>query len=447
MIHVDSRFPQMADALNPELMAPLLNRSFKQPATNRIHCRIGEKRYKPGKSLLISYRVDTQENVIHSPYLVTGRLCESGEAHLEFDRECAKRPELAFGGLSFLEEPAMVLWRFPYDRKLLNLPKLLNTELLAAQLKPKLIALGVNPEHPILRITPEVLHYLAERSCMIRYRIEFQHPTGKALLYAKNYADEAGAGVFEVMRQLDGQFTDGARALAYDKETHTLWQSHVSGSALGWSNLVSCSGEEIAQQIGRCVARFHACQITASEIFSQTDVYQGLQETIALAERTYNALKPAIHQAVNALLMCSQHNADSSMTPIHHDLKLNNFLLNGVSVALIDMDCVCVGDPMTDLASLIANFYLNGLREGETAERIHPLVNILVNSYRQYSAYPLALQQLRWQVGAALIHEVTRRSLRQLDSQRIQHIQDYLVLSQTFATLSLISEHERHDLI
>lgn len=445
MTQADPCFPQMSDALNPELMAPLLRQILNLSASVPQSWSIGEKRYRPSKSLLINYQLNTQENGSHSTRHVTGRLCTPGEAHIEFERELAKRPELIAGALTYLVEPAMVLWVFPYDRNLKHLPPLLAAESLQTQLPTKLVALDI-VDHQILSVHSEVLHYLAERSCMIRYRIEYEQvltsSKGTIRIYAKNYADHAGAYVFSVMRQLGNQFADGAKALAYDTETRTLWQSHVSGSTLTWADLKSDSGAEIIQKIGLCVARFHACTISTQRNFTQDDVLQDLQQTIDIAERTFTELGVAIRQAVTSLMTVCPTFAGYVATPIHHDLKLNNFLVDGTSIGLIDLDCVCLGNPLTDLASLIANFYLNGLREGETAECVHSLVNILISAYSENSLNPISLPELFWQVAAALIHEVTRRSLRQLDSQRIKHIHSYLALSQLYATNCLAAQEK-----
>jgi Ser/Thr protein kinase RdoA (MazF antagonist) len=161
-----------------------------------------------------------------------------------------------------------------------------------------------------------------------------------------------------------------------------------------------------------------------------------LLATVKLAEQAQHELTKRIERSVADLLVHAESLPKSAQTTIHHDLKLNNFLVDGDKLGLIDMDCVCLGDPMADLASLIANFYLHGLREGDAIERVHPRVNQLLSAYRTHSLHTVSLPALRWQVAAALIHEVTRRSLRQMDDLRIAHIQSYLALSENYLALS-----------
>ncbi|MBS1212298.1 MAG: hypothetical protein H6R26_914 [Proteobacteria bacterium] len=452
MLGSDPRFPHMADALNPAVMGPLLRETLRVSGPQGHEgVIVGEKRYKPGKSLVISYRIASKEAPTGQDHLATARLCPPGEARSEFERELERRPVLDQGALRFLHEPAMLLWTFPHDRKLIHLPRLLDAALLPLLLRPSLKVLGVEPARQIGSVASEVLHYLPERSCMIRYRVqcqnEFTGSDNSVLVYGKNYADDAGEEVFALMRQLRGQFNWGAQPLVYDGATRTLWQSHVPGLPLCWADLDASGGLAVAGRMGRCVATLHACTLDTATRFRQDDVEKALLQTIELADRTRPEFGPRISRAVAALLSHDQSWPEPSIAPIHHDLKLNNFLVDGNALGLIDMDCLCLGDPLADLAGLIANLYLNGLREGCHAGRIHPVVRAVVSAYRQANAHGVPLPRLRWHVAAALIHEVTRRSLRQLDERRMEHLPAYLKLSETFADLARKPEQDTDEVI
>ena len=263
-------------------MGPLLRETLRVSGPQESHegVIVGEKRYKPGKSLVISYRIASREAPTGQAHLAMARLCPPGEAHIEFERERARRPELDEGALRFLHEPAMLLWTFPHDRKLVHLPRLLDAASLPLLLTPSLKVLGVEPAHRIRSVASEVLHYLPERSCMIRYRVQCQDKSTSAtetiLVYGKNYADDAGAEVFALMRQLNAQFNWGAQPLAYDGATRTLWQSHVPGLPLCWADLDASAGLAVAGRMGRCVAALHACTLSTDTRFSQDDVETGV---------------------------------------------------------------------------------------------------------------------------------------------------------------------------
>lgn len=430
----DPYFPQMADALNPAIMGPLLSWVLDIPSAKpgQLAWYVGEKRHKPGKSLVISYRLANRTHLSAASCHVTGRLCPPGTASQEFEAQCRQRPDLAAGALRFLHEPAMLIWAFPYDRKLIHLPALLDSKSSTSRIGTP----DLTGDYRVQSVESEVLHYLPERSCMIRYRISVANCDHPLRLYAKNYAGDSGGEVFDVMRQMNGQFAWGAKALAYDAQTRTLWQSHFPGTPLCWADLQTAGGLALAERIGRCVAAFHACAIDTPRRFGQSDIDDALAATVGLASPTQPELVKPIKRLVDDLLTQAPDLPKPALAALHHDLKLNNFLIDGDRLGLIDLDCVCLGDPLADLASLIANFYLHGLREGDAIKQVHPLVNRLVNSYLKHSAHAVPLSALRWQVAAALIHEVTRRSLRQMDALRIARIQNYLALSENYLALS-----------
>jgi aminoglycoside phosphotransferase (APT) family kinase protein len=437
----DPVFPHIAQALDPAVMGPLLRQTLKLPPPvdgTSAGCVIGEKRYKPGRSVLVNYRLEEDSASMAEARHATARLCPPGQARAEFARERARRPDLDEGALLCLEEPAMLLWVFPHDRKLTHLHHLLDARTLGDRLAPALAALGLSYNPSQLQVASKVLHYLPERSCMIRYRIEGAVPaTGSPVyLYAKIYADETGAQVYAHMRQLAPQFPYGARALAYDEITRTLWQSQVPGRPPIWQDLLAQHGSALAAHMGRCAAALHACTLETSRQLEPDGIRKALTETVSLIARMSPHLARLTARTVETLLASPLPQVTRRVAPVHNDLKLNNFLVDAERVGLIDMDCLCLGDPLGDLGSLIANLYLHGLREGAGPQAVHPVAGALTRAYRAQCGDDFSLASLRWHVAAALIHEVTRRSLRQMDPQRMAHIQGFLELGAHYAALS-----------
>jgi hypothetical protein len=107
-------------------------------------------------------------------------------------------------------------------------------------------------------------------------------------------------------------------------------------------------------------------------------------------------------------------------------------LINEHRAVLIDLDSVRRGDHLIDAGSLIANFYLNGLRAGNTVPEIDTAVDAFIAIYAESIPWPIDRARLNWYIADALLHEVLRRSLRQYDEQRLQHSRTYLDLSERF---------------
>ena len=461
-MQIDAQCPHLPTALQPSLMQELLQRALLDPLGHegqrlRIDaCIVGEKRYKPGKSFVLSYRLhvhDAHTGTKHEQ-VVSARLCRPGEGLAEFDRAKSRQLVHTPGvrAVAYIPEIEMVVWSFPNDRKLSHLPKLLDIEYLKTCLPEKLRALGVGESHEIATITPEILHYLPERSCMIRYHLSLKDRStgnnGALTIYGKTSRDEDGAEVYSIMRQLSAQIPGSPVSLGYDQTLRTVWQSHIPGEPFLWETLEESQRPEIFRGIAKSVATFHSCTLLTDRRFDLTDINESLIDTIAAARQAYPDIEGRIAALVNTLL--SQRRSmgwsETLTTPIHHDLKMRNFLIDGERITLIDMDCVCLGDPFSDLGSLIANFYLNGIRAGCHQDRIREAVDVFCRTYAECVPWSPSWPQVDWHTAAAFIHEVTRRSIRQLDGQRVTHIREYLDLCERLLSGESVISNERNSL-
>lgn len=447
---IDTKFPQINTALDPVVMDGLLRNKLRHSSFNLADSGswvVGEKRYKPGRSLTINYRFLSPDG-LHRPCFATGQLCPPGSARQVFLDEQEKRPELASAGLTYLEDPAMLLWIFPYDRKLKHLQKLLDKPTLARLIAPKLMAMGLSLSAEEISVSEDVLHYLPEQSCMMRYTVSYMQesdPQSRTLcLYGKHYADQTGERTYDTMRQLDGQFAYGARALAYDADIQVLWQTHLPGKPLGWESLTSNTGLSVAELIGQTVAEFHACSLKTDRCYGLGQIEEALDKTLQMARNASPEISSRLNHLIAQLLNIKPQPTSDRLSPLHQDLKLNNFLFDESALGLIDMDCVRAGEAEIDVGSLIANLYLHGLREGSSLSTCHRITNTLTAAYCKYSSDKINLTRLHWHIAAALLHEITRRSLRQLDFKRMQHVQAYLDLSEFFLADRKMSKRDAH---
>jgi aminoglycoside phosphotransferase (APT) family kinase protein len=444
----DPQFPHLEAALEPARIQNLLQLALLSAHSNDRQeyvvdaCLIGEKRYKPGKSCVLSYDLHLRNKGTGSSrvQVVSARLCRPMEGLPEFHQANRRKLSLTPGlePLGYLPETEMVVWTFPNDRKLTSLPQLLDAQYLTAHLAPKLEAMGLDHSCKITAIDPTILHYLPERSCMIRYHVAIQfQSTGVrsvVIIYGKTYRDDSGAETYSVMRQLTRQLPGIAIPLAYDQELRTLWQSHVPGESLVWEMLEPDGPLSVLHAMGQCLAEFHSCHVQTSSRFGMPDIEGSLRETIEVARRTYPEMTNRIQSIVNRLL-ARRNSIDWSnqpITPIHRDLKMSNFLIDSEKLRLIDMDCVSTGDPLTDIASLITNLHLNGIHAGNSSRSTSEIVEAFHSAYTEVVSHAVSVPHLNWYTAAAFIHESTRRSIRQLDIERLKHVAEYLELSEYY---------------
>lgn len=448
---IDPQFPQIPKILESGYMLEVLQNSiFRKkdkglPTIKLESCSIGEKRYKPGKSFLLSYRLGLQNLTTNTHYeqLLTAHLCPIGRFSSEFEVDLKQQIVLPLGipSVSYIADVDMVLWAFPYDRKLPHLPRLLDSENMRHYFMTHLSSLGLSPSECLLSVQTKIMHYLPECSCMIRYTLAVTDKTAEGevqeyIIYGKSYCDDSGFEAYAIMRQLAYQLECCAIPLAYDSELKTLWQTHLPGEPFEWEpSLVG--NPELIKKVAVCIADFHNCVLETAGHYGFANIKEQLEATCKIAPAVNLVLAEQVNAAVQKILANYEHMdwRNSVITPIHLDLKMGNLLVSQNGVSLIDMDCVCLGDPLADVGSFIANLYLNGLRAGAYVPQIDKVVTQFCTEYCAAVNWVVDGDKLNWYISAALIHEVVRRSLRQQNLERLQLVSAVIELSNRYGAL------------
>jgi aminoglycoside phosphotransferase (APT) family kinase protein len=451
----DPQFPQISEILEPNKMLKVLQDTLfgnngQVPVTLKLqHCSVGEKRHKPGKSFMLSYRLGLQDIATDTCYeqLMSAQLCLPGKGLSEFEAgldkgwKAQKLSPIGIPPVSYIPEVNMLLWAFPHDRKLPHLPKLLDTENLGTYFMAYLSGLKLSPSEHVVSVAIKLMHYLPECSCMMRYTLVIADKSctdesRQIIVYGKNYRDGSGFETYSIMRQLADQTSHCAIPYAYDAETRTLWQAHVPGEPFEWTSVLAENHGLIAR-VASCIAVFHSCTLDAAGFYGFSDINEQLEFTCKIASATGSILGEQVQAAVHAIRRNYKQIdwRDSVTTPIHLDLKMGNLLISEDKVFLIDMDCVQLGDPLADIGSFMANLYLNGLRFGSDVAQINEVVALFCNEYCAVVDWAVDYAKLNWYIAAALIHEVVRRSLRQQNEERLKQVGAIIELSNRYSLL------------
>jgi Phosphotransferase enzyme family len=449
----DPCYPQIAKAMDKGLMCQLLQDAVFSSTSNNTNtstivesCEIKNKRHKPGKSFVLSYHLvllDMQTG-IQREQVIGARLCKIGQGQQELDEEREKhqRNTCTQSTVIYLPELEMLVWVFPHDRKLIHLAQILNLDFLRARFHTMLSLLNCSAGS-VKDVKTEVLHYLPERSCMVRYRLTVYSQVNDAevnkIIYGKNYRDDRGSEVYSIMQQLVVQLPKCAIPLGYDAEYRTLWQSHLPGIPLAWSDLETTKASGLLKNMASCLTAFQDCQINTPNQYGFPEIDEQLFDTIKAAEPQDKHLSKQISLWVTKLLDQRQELSwpNKRIQPLHQDLHLGNFMVDENNICLIDLDSVCLGDPLADIGSLVSNFYRNGLHAGRDISYVDKIVEQFLQVYAEISTQKFERSQLNWYIAAAFVHEVIRRVLRQRHAIGLKHIQTYLVLSKRFVDFTL----------
>jgi Phosphotransferase enzyme family len=448
----DPCYPQINPALDKASITQLFQRRLFSPAgpdnSSSIvieSCGINNKRHKPGKSFVLSYHLHLldRQTGLRSELVIGARLCKLGQGQQELHEEREKhcRNTGTSSQVVYVPELEMMAWVFPQDRKLVQLAQILDVEFLKSHLSEMLPLLGCNPSNRIGDVQADVLHYLPERSCMIRYWLTVEDTVNASsehkIIYGKNYRDDRGVEVFSIMKQLFQQLPKCAMPLGYDPHLRTLWQSHLTGSPLEWQDLETINAPDLLKNMAACLAAFQDCQVQTTGYYGFKEIDEQLFDTIRAAKPQDELLSKQIADWVATLL--AMRDGLSWPTeiayPLHQDLHLGNFMIDGNSACLIDLDSVCLGDPLADIGSLVTNFYRNGLHAEKDVAYIGAIVESFLSSYEAAVTWEVDRPRLNWFIAAAFVHEVIRRILRQRHEIGLKHILTYFDLSKRYAGL------------
>jgi hypothetical protein len=448
----DPCYPQIAIALDTGTMAQVLQSILFPTIGNPdegiviVSCEIKNKRHKPGKSFVLSYHLFLFDKQTHNRWeqIVGARLCRTGCGQKELVEERTKHTRNT--GLQspviYQSDLEMMVWVFPHDRKLVHLEKILDVSFLKSHIDKMLPLLNCNGGYRINEIQTEVLHYLPERSCMVRYRLILedtrQQERIEKIIYGKNYRDDRGDEVDSIMRQLVEQLPKCALPLGYDKQYRTLWQAHISGTPLEWQDLETSNAHGLLRAMAECLSVFQSCQVTTIGRYGFQEIDEQLFDTIKAAEPQDKMLTEQVKRQVASLITLRDELCwhETEMRPLHQDLHLGNFMVEQNTACLIDLDSVCLGDPLADIGSLVTNFYRNGLHAGRSLIFTDDIVDSFLAAYEESISWKIDHSHLNWFIAAAFVHEVIRRILRQRHELGLAHIKTYLELSERYAELA-----------
>ncbi len=448
-IPYDETLPQLSKALDVSLMLEKFQATMfeSEQFSHRFRvtdCEVVYVKYKPQKPCTVCYQVvirDISTNQVHTQ-LHSARIFESGGSTPRYTnaQHLPLIPPYCGKALIHIPEFEMVIWSFPNDRKLRALPQLTNPVLLEEQLLPELIVQLFGQGWTIIRATTEVMNYVPRYSCTVKvmFQMRSQELAEKKslIVYGKTYVDQkSGENAYAVMHELwetdarkSGEFRM-AQPAWYDLTHNIFWQFAVSGTTLLQYDMKNPHFTTLLEKAGASIAILHTLPVTKAHPIRVEDLIARLQQTnIALSY-----LKPHVIQRLQAIvtLLMAQTDeiGDQPETTLHGDLHLKNFIVDGTSVTMIDLDEVGRGSPFHDVGSCIAFILYQGLEIGLPEPWIEELVGGFLQGYRRKITWNVPEPVLRWHVVAALIDERVTRCLKKAKPGTVQQVERLLELA------------------
>jgi aminoglycoside phosphotransferase (APT) family kinase protein len=414
LLHADPLFPQRDLLLDPAFIAQRLALRLGVNARVQVEdCERVRATYRAGQSLRVIYkfRADGQ------PCMIAARAFPPGTKKESFQREFpAPSGDGTLHPMFWDDETDTAFWTFPHDRKIANLPALMNVPPTLSELLDS------------RWVESRLVAYASEKCATVRCLDRDQN----VLAYAKVYAGDDGLACYNVYRALSRMQSAGSagftvpRAIFYSSSHRVLLLEAIEGR-----RIADLEGQELEHglhSLGKTLAAFHGAPIPEG-VPSFTRFHpERMQEGAAVIGLVRPDAAALAQQVSNAL--CSRAEALSGPAVcLHGDLHPKNGILRDGRIVLIDLDQAASGPAAADLGSFLAALRYEvvvGILS-ETAER--RLADAFLSGYAAVSELP-ATPTLRWYAAAALFAERVQRSVSRVRPQGLERLSELLVATQ-----------------
>jgi Ser/Thr protein kinase RdoA (MazF antagonist) len=391
-------------------------------------CALIRAKYRIGESLRVVYRLDLDG----TQRLVAARAFAKGRSAAAYEKAGAVSEHAVpagragrVGGLRTVvhdRDLDAVWWVFPRDRKLVGLDDVVRP---TADVRA---ALGLPPW-----VGREVAEYAPERSATFRAL----DSAGAVISYVKAYAPGTAdvvalAGRYNgVAAALErGRYARSPRGIGIAADRHLLALEAMPGAH--WN--ARADGDLLAtmRRIGQAIAAVHAIPtpggsswIDSLRRFPRLAAPRVLRsaDLVATARPDVGALITSI-----ARELCQTPPVDPDVV-LHGDCHPKNALVDGISIALVDLDQAGIGAAAADIGSLLARLRHDCLQAGDERS-FRGQASAFLDGYGSVCPLP-SEESIRWHTAAALVAERAMRAVNRVQPEALRCLDALVVAAES----------------
>ncbi len=426
----DTRLFNLEFVLDSNYMTPILSKYMNIDTSS--HFSIERVKYKPKKNCLICYRQnnkDSSSNLID----ITAMVYPPGESQKRFEK--ANLAIFETNAVQHIPHLDMVIWKFPYERKLIHLPKLFDLDYLNSQVFPDLITKAKGTEWRLSDSEIQLVHYVPEHNCTVRADLTLRNKHSGRItdltVYGKTYYNDQGTHTFHTMEQIYSKNNSSlsANPLLYQESYKTLWQEAVPGTPLEIS-LNSNYCYQNLKHAANAILQLHQTTVNCSTIIDETYFINQLNRTEAALSTSSTDYLAQFIRIKDSLLKNIPKHCFENLNTLHGDLHPNNILISDNSVYLIDLDSTCLGPAYADIGSWCAAILYQALLKKHGLSNANKKLSYFLQNYFKGSSLVEDQAALKWFTTMALINERIFRCATRLKIGRNNTFFELLKLAQ-----------------
>ena len=434
----DAQFPQLRIITDTNAVKEVFQHQLPGFVEGRFRIDdlvLNDFRYAPGEKCRVSYKLQVKDTVTgeegHQDLFGVIEPNSDIEAkYIKARRETHAQPR--FGPAVFwLPDLKMILWGFPNDPKLKQLPQLLNEGALTELLRQHWPAFGFPAAVQLANVATDVVKHVPQDRCTLRHTL---HCTGAEdlVIYSKTFAPKVnGALIYNVIRTLweapvcrSGEIVIPA-PLFFEAGMNTMFLRGLHGSNAD-DNPAALDLDRLAAESGVALAGIHHCPIAG--LASRSDQF-ALSQVAESEEVLVNfdvAYKPRLQALINIMQEKYPGLTPIPPAPMHGAFRLSQMLLVGDKLALIDFDDFWLGNPISDVASFVAHLLYLPLKDKLTPERSRSAIRHFCRAYAGRASWGLPTDVLAWQTAAQLVGKQAKKCIK-LAKKNYRNTVDHLL--------------------
>jgi len=437
----DAVFPQLATVTDPHAMKEVFQREFPGFVEGRLELhKVGlmQIRYEPGKKCHINYRLQIKD-------LTTGKMQRpicfatveaNGEAAAKFAaaaRDVEFQPKL-LPAVHFLRELDTIIWAYPNDPKLRQLPRLTCKKSLEKILDKHWDSLRLAAETKLERLTTRRIKYVPRDRCTLCHRLFFGD--GKSLvIYSKTLNRKTdGELIFKTIQTLwnspvsrSGEFLI-PEPLFFARDLNAIFVRGLKGMNAD-DHLGELDLDQVAVQIGAGLAGIHQCRLAGTPPATDDHVMAQALEAEAILGKFDATYLPRVEALTTMLREKYPQLPLLPPAPIHSAFRLSQFLVVGDKLALIDFDDFVLGNPIADVASFVAHLLYLPLKGDLTVARSRSAIRHFCATYAATAPWGLPKEVLIWQTAAQLLGKQAKKCIRLAKANHAEKVDQLLNLA------------------
>lgn len=367
----DPLLPGLIIAFNINDVLDLIGEAITEPGNHidMVKGKIVDIRYERGKHCVLLYRIKYKDRSNHKSYqqLFSARVLRTDESapmiqesHLAHYKV---QPNIYINKpMIYIPKHRIVFYTFPFDPELPWIMDAINPSVMKQRLRSILVNLNIS----IRDVKIELLRYTPQMRASFLYGVVTDDrgiSSSEVKWFIGKTHVHKGAG-----RRFSGswglwQAAQGCLSLAppvgYINSPSITLEEKIVGQRLG-DFVDSPLFVEMARSTARAIASFHRLSVPLTAT-------RKLHEIKSLKRWSYvlDSIRPDLASRLKWLrdrLIVGLEIGTEVTGPVHGDFHINNILVDGTNIKIIDLDEVAYGDPFVDVGRFLASLRIPSLR-------------------------------------------------------------------------------------